>query len=135
MVDEEDHDELHPMSYMEHNNPALTGEIKTGAEGVEPMEMGLRKLIARRAFFSVRPNKIVNLGIGIPEGVANVASEEGMLDYLTLSTEPGVCGGLPASGHNFGPAFNASSLMEMNQVSSASERHPFFLSGNRPSSY
>jgi propionate CoA-transferase len=117
VVDEQDHAELHPMSYMEKHNPVLTGEIRTGADGLEPMKMGLRKLIARRAFFSVRPNKIVNLGIGLPEGVAAVASEEGMLDYLTLSTEPGVFGGLPASGHNFGPAFNASSLMEMNQVS------------------
>ncbi|CAB9499997.1 Caffeate CoA-transferase [Seminavis robusta] len=116
VVDEKDHDELHPMSYLEKHNPVLTGEIKTGAEGVEPMEMGLRKLIARRAFFCVKPNKIVNLGIGLPEGVASVASEEGMLDYLTLSTEPGVFGGLPASGHSFGPAFNASSLMEMNQM-------------------
>jgi propionate CoA-transferase len=33
-----------------------------------------------------------------------------------LSTEPGVFGGLPASGHNFGPAYNASSMMEMNQM-------------------
>jgi propionate CoA-transferase len=39
-----------------------------------------------------------------------------MLDYITLSTEPGVFGGLPASGHSFGPAYNASSLMEMNQM-------------------
>jgi len=37
-------------------------------------------------------------------------------DYITLSTEPGSFGGLPASGHSFGPAFNASALMEMNQT-------------------
>ena len=58
----------------------------------------------------------MNLGIGLPEGVARVASEEGLLDYITLSTEPGVFGGLPASGHNFGPAYNPTSMLEMNQM-------------------
>lgn len=117
VVDEKDHDELHGMSYMERFNPALTGEIQTVVDDIEPMPLSERKLIARRAFFRLEPNKIVNLGIGLPEGVASVAAEEGMLQYITLSTEPGVFGGLPASGHSFGPAYNASSLMEMNQVS------------------
>ncbi|KAL3941727.1 MAG: hypothetical protein SGBAC_003971 [Bacillariaceae sp.] len=116
VVDDDDHDELHGMSYLERYNPALTGELQTVMGDLEPMSLNIRKLIARRAFFRLEPNKIVNLGIGLPEGVASVASEEGMLDYITLSTEPGVFGGLPASGHSFGPAYNASSLMEMNQM-------------------
>lgn len=117
VVDDDDHDELHGMSYLEKYNPALTGEIQTVMDEIEPMKLSERKIIARRAFFRLAPNKIVNLGIGLPEGVASVAAEEGMLDYITLSTEPGVFGGLPVSGHGFGPAYNASSLMEMNQVS------------------
>jgi propionate CoA-transferase len=80
------------------------------------MPLDIRKIIARRAFFGLKPNTIVNLGIGLPEGVASVAAEEGMLEYITLSTEPGVFGGLPASGKSFGPAYNASSLLEMNQM-------------------
>lgn len=141
VVDEEDHDELHPMSYLETHNSAFTGEIRTPQQSVKAIPMSLRKMIARRAFLQLRPNKIVNLGIGIPDGVASVAAEEGMLgkllrcsttfysdlercsfakkihpDYVTLSTEPGVFGGLPASGHNFGPAYNAASLIEMNQM-------------------
>lgn len=59
---------------------------------------------------------MVNLGIGLPEGVAGVAAEEGMLDYITLSTEPGVFGGIPCSGHSFGPAVNASAIIEMNEM-------------------
>ncbi len=116
VVDEKDHDELHGMSYVEKHNSALVGEIKTPQESIAKMPLNIRKIIARRAFFGLKPNTIVNLGIGLPEGVASVAAEEGMLEYITLSTEPGVFGGLPASGHSFGPAFNATSLMEMNQM-------------------
>jgi propionate CoA-transferase len=116
VVDEKDHDSLHGMSFEERHNPALTGELVTPRDEIKPMELGIRKVIARRAFFGLKPDKIVNLGIGMPEGVASVAAEEGMLDYVTLSTEPGVFGGLPASGRNFGPAFNASALVEMNQM-------------------
>jgi propionate CoA-transferase len=52
----------------------------------------------------------------LPEGIASVAAEEDMLQYITLSTEVGVFGGLPASGHNFGPAYNATAMVEMNQM-------------------
>lgn len=116
VVDDEDVDKYHPMSYVDKFNSSLVGEIKTPQESIEKMPLNIRKLIARRAFFGLKPNTIVNLGIGLPEGVASVAAEEGMLDFITLSTEPGVFGGLPASGHNFGPAYNATSQMEMNQM-------------------
>jgi propionate CoA-transferase len=116
VVDEKDHDELHPMSYVERHNAVLTGEIKEPNGVVNPIELDIRKIIARRAFFGLKPNKVVNLGIGLPEGVANVAAEESMLEYITLSTEPGVFGGLPCSGHSFGPAKNATALVEMNQM-------------------
>jgi propionate CoA-transferase len=116
VVDGKDHDELHPMSFEERENPALTGELKTPKDELEVMPLGLRKIIARRAFFDLKPNTSVNLGIGLPEGVASVAAEEEMLDYLTISTECGIFGGLPASGRSFGPAFNAASVVEMNQM-------------------
>ena len=34
----------------------------------------------------------------MPEGVANVAAEEHILDYLTLTAEPGAIGGMRLTG-------------------------------------
>ena len=116
VVPEADHDTLHPMSYVEKANASFTGTIKTPKDDIEKMPLDIRKIIARRAFFLLQPNTVVNLGIGLPEGVAGVASEEGMLSYVTLSTEPGVFGGIPASGHSFGPASNPEAIVEMNQM-------------------
>lgn len=116
VVDESEHDIYHPMSYTRRSDPVLYGKIKQPVEDVPRMPLNERKIIARRASFGLKPGKVVNLGIGLPEGVASVAGEEGMLQYINLTTEPGVFGGLPAAGKDFGPATNADAIVEMNEM-------------------
>jgi propionate CoA-transferase len=76
------------------------------------MKLDERLIIARRAAMELIPGSTVNLGIGMPEGVAAVAGMEGVADQLTLTTEIGAIGGIPASGHDFGMSYNALAYVE-----------------------
>ena len=104
--------ENHWQTFGTFYDPSYSCEIKVPMQSLTPMAMSERKIIARRAAFELIPNSVVNLGIGMPEGVSNVANEEKIIEYLTLTAEPGVIGGLPAGGLNFGAAVNTDALID-----------------------
>ncbi len=107
--------ENHMQTYATAYSHYFSGQFRAPASAAPPLAMGARKIIARRAAFELPVNGIVNLGIGMPEGVAAVAAEEGLLEHVTLTAEPGVVGGQPASGLDFGAAVNIDALVAQNQ--------------------
>ena len=107
--------ENHMQTFATAFSPAYSGQFRVDREEGEAMPLDARKIIARRATFELPINGVVNLGIGMPEGVAGVAAEEGLLDHVTLTAEPGVVGGEPASGLDFGAARNTDAIIDQNQ--------------------
>jgi propionate CoA-transferase len=99
-------------TFVEQYNAAFSGEVRVPVHTLAAMPMSERKIIARRAALELKANSVVNLGIGMPEGVAAVAAEEKVIDLLTLTAEPGVIGGIPASGLNFGAAINTQAIID-----------------------
>ena len=92
-------------------NPAFRGQFPVPMGSMPVMELTQRKIVTRRAAMELRKDAIVNLGFGMPDGVASVAAEEGFLDNITLSIEQGVFGGVPAQGEIFGVAYNPEAII------------------------
>ncbi len=104
--------EYHMQTYGTHYDPALSGELRVPTSTLEPLPLDEKKVIARRAAMELLPNSVVNLGIGIPDNVGRVASEERIHDLMTLTADPGVMGGVPAGGADFGGAVNYQAVID-----------------------
>jgi propionate CoA-transferase len=107
--------ENHVQTYGTAYNHAYSGRQRVPLDRIPPLPLDERKIIARRCAFELPPGGVVNLGIGMPEGVASVAAEERVLRYLTLTAEPGIIGGMPQGGLDFGAALNPEAVLHQNQ--------------------
>lgn len=107
------HPDNHHQTYAEVYNRAYCKHQGDNADIVlEHMRLDDRKVICRRAAMEIRGHTIVNLGIGIPEGIAKVADEENIRDQMILTVEAGAIGGAPASGLSFGATVNPEAIID-----------------------
>ncbi|MCB1229470.1 MAG: acyl CoA:acetate/3-ketoacid CoA transferase [Verrucomicrobiae bacterium] len=111
LADETEHDQ----TFAERMNPAYVSAAFDPEESLfvaEPMPPGARRIIAERACDELRPGDIANLGIGMPEGIARIAAERGLLDDVTLTVESGPIGGMPAGGLSFGASVHPQAIVD-----------------------
>lgn len=99
-------------TYEAEYNPAFSGEVKVPLGRVKSLPFDVRKIVARRAAMEIRPGALLNLGVGMPDGVAAVAAEEGVSDLFTLTVEQGGYGGIPAPGIIFGAVSNPLAMLD-----------------------
>jgi propionate CoA-transferase len=104
--------ENHTQTYGTAYNPALSGELRSPLESLARLPLDEKKVIARRAAIELLPNSVVNLGVGLPDAVGMVANEERISDLITLTVDPGVIGGVPLGGLDFGAAVNFSAIID-----------------------
>ena len=107
--------EHHAQTYATPFSVAFSGQLRVPLDRLPSLPLDERKIIARRCAFELPMGGVVNLGIGVPEAVAAVAKEENLLDQITLTAEPGIIGGLPQGGLDFGAALNPSAIIAQNQ--------------------
>ncbi len=96
-------------------NPALVSPLPSGGsinDAIDPLAAGARRIIATRACDELGEGAIANLGIGMPEGIAVIAAERGLLQQLTLTLESGPIGGVPAGGLSFGVSVHPEAIID-----------------------
>lgn len=106
----------HKQTKAGYYDSSMSGHINIPVGAIKPLKLDVRKVIARRCSMFLVPDAVVNLGIGVPEGVSAVASEEGLGNQLTLTTESGLLGGIPCGGEAFGASQNAIGHLTMRNM-------------------
>ncbi len=91
--------------------PELTGDKRIKLEDIKIRKLDERKVCGRRSAMELKKGNVVNLGVGMPDSVANVAAEEGFSDQIFLSVESGPTGGVPIGGIVFGASINPDSVI------------------------
>lgn len=103
-----EHPENEMQTHITHFNPAFTGEIRAniGSKLAEKLPLDEKTVISRRCAMEFRRGDSCNFGIGMPGLVPRVLLEAGVQESVTMISESGVIGGVPAEGGDFGAHWN-----------------------------
>lgn len=106
----------HDQTFGERHNPSFNEPmpLASGPAGLigPPLPLDERRVIASRACDELVDGAVVNLGIGMPEGIARIAAERDLLHRCTLTVESGPIGGMPAGGLSFGAAVRPHAIID-----------------------
>nr|WP_292320293.1 CoA-transferase [Caldisphaera sp.] len=114
--------EYHWQSSSFDYDPMVSGKIipPLSREHIVQSELNHRKIIARRVLLELLEllkksgrQIIVNLGVGIPATVADVAVEEEVQDLIVLTVESGTWGGKPLYGADFGASIGPFAIVSV----------------------
>jgi len=95
-----------------YNEEYVTNQTIIEKEG-SCFPLNERKVIARRSAMSLnKDSKVLNYGIGMPEGIAQVLAEEKQEEAFVPTVEPGAIGGTPAGGLSFGCASSPEAIID-----------------------
>jgi propionate CoA-transferase len=102
----------HMQTFATKYDSSYAGNSVIPLNALKEMPLTERKIIARRCAMELVPHSVVNLGIGVPEMVSNVANEEGVGHEMVLTVESGPVGGVPAGGLDFGATTNGHAILD-----------------------
>lgn len=102
----------HRQTQMYFYDPSMSGHSFVSTDDIPSLPLNAKKVITRRAAMELTKGAVINLGVGTPEGVANVAAEEKASDLITMTSESGAVAGIPLGGKAFGAVQNAWAIVE-----------------------
>lgn len=94
-------------------DPSRTGMLPPRDGVIAPMNLDHRKVVARRAAAELETGALVNLGVGMANGISHVIHEEGLIDQVTFTVEQGIYGGVPGIGLDSGTAVDPTAIIDM----------------------
>ncbi|MCA9026256.1 MAG: acyl CoA:acetate/3-ketoacid CoA transferase [Planctomycetaceae bacterium] len=104
----------HDQTFAEADNPAYYEPFRGDVSQLvhDRLSPEVRRIIGSRACDELHAGDVANLGIGLPEAVAKVAAERGLLDEVTLTVESGPIGGMPVGGLSFGASQHPDAIVD-----------------------
>lgn len=110
-------DENQTQSLLPGYDSSWTGEIRKPMTQLnKTLPLDAKKVILQRAAEEIEPGMTINLGVGIPVDLPQLAIEQNFFKDITFSLEHGAIGGVPMGVEVFGAHINPDAIVTSPQV-------------------